>query len=556
VRDSQVKRAGLSMPKIISLSFSSLAPVLTGVLLALAFPNHDLHWLAWMAFVPLLLALRRKGPWRAFLISWLCGVVFFFAITSWWISEFRFVSAFASGLGYLYLALYSALFGLFLSLIGGKVRLPLSVVAPPLWVAFEYLRSNAGFLAFPWTLVGHTQYLNLPIAQMASFAGVYGVSFIVVAVNAVIAEIIIWLSAPRAAAPLFHGYRRFLLDPPFQGLLALVILVLLWSWGYHDIDRKLPASFLSVALVQGNIPQKVKWDRQYREQIVSQYERLTDETARFRPQLIVWPEAATPGFVLNDLSLLRRMGSVMSRIKAYFLVGSAEYPKFSGNRGNFTLKRGNTALFFSPEGRVIGQYLKMRLVPFGEYVPYENLLPWPDFIVPRGKRNFETAGREATVFRLGTNSFGTVICWEVLFPEFTRELVKRGAGFVINLTNEAWFGRTAFPYQMLSSCVFRAVENRINLVRCANTGISCFIDPYGRITGRIRNGGRDTFISGILSQEIRLSSPGTFYTRHGDLFALACILVSLGFFASAMFRRSPRVHTGDAMERLRAERTG
>ncbi len=237
-------------------------------------------------------------------------------------------------------------------------------------------------------------------------------------------------------------------------------------------------------MVQGNIPQNLKWNREYREQIISQYERLTEEAEKSEPQLIVWPETATPGFVLNDFSLLRRMASLLAGAKAYLLIGSSEYPKFSGPHFKLSLSKGNTALLFSPQGRVLGQYLKMRLVPFGEYIPYKDFIPWPDFIVQKGKRTFDIAGREVTLFRVGGDPFGTLICWEVLFPDLTRNLVKKGAGFAVNLTNEAWFGKIAFPQQMLSSCVFRAVENRINLVRCANTGISCFIDPYGRVTSQ------------------------------------------------------------------------
>jgi apolipoprotein N-acyltransferase len=231
------------------------------------------------------------------------------------------------------------------------------------------------------------------------------------------------------------------------------------------------------------------------------------------------------------------MGAAMRRLNTYLLVGSAEYPKFSKTSSKLRLGRGNTALFFSPEGKVLGQYLKIRLVPFGEYIPCEESIPWPDFIVQRGKRNFDIAGSEATLFQVDGIQFGTLICWEVLFPDLTRNVVKKGADFVINLTNEAWFGSIAFPYQMLSSCVFRAVENRVNLVRCANTGISCFIDPYGRITGRIENGGKDIFVSGTLTQKILISPPGTFYTNHGDLLVYGCIALLMAIVVWIFLKR-------------------
>jgi apolipoprotein N-acyltransferase len=161
-------------------------------------------------------------------------------------------------------------------------------------------------------------------------------------------------------------------------------------------------------------------------------------------------------------------------------------------------------------------------------VPYEEIIPWPDFIVQKGKRNFDIAGTEATLFGIEGTRFGTLICWEVLFPDLTRNLVKKGADFVINLTNEAWSGRIAFPYQMLSSCVFRAVKNRVNLVRATNTGISGFIDPYGRVTGRVTNEAKDIFVSGALTQKILASPPGTFYTRYGDILVYGCIAIFNG----------------------------
>jgi apolipoprotein N-acyltransferase len=573
------------MLKVIPLLVFLPGPVLTGILLALAFPNYHLDWLAWLAFVPFFLAIRGKKTWQAFLLGWFCGAIFFIGITPWWIQEFQFVSPLASGLGYLYLSFYFALFGLFLCLFLRIIRSTV-LVAAPVWVTLEYLRANLSFLAFPWALLGHTQYLNLPIIQIASFTGVYGVSFAIVMVNAALTDLVfhVFSTSPQPSPARGEGDKRDLkgmkkdefaknrhpgesrgpgnynqlktLDSGFRrndesGLPAtffevvkeggergdqikkasfrlmgiLFLLSGIWILGWTSLPSKPDGKPLKVAVVQGNIPQKIKWNREYREQIISKYETLTIEAAKFEPQLIVWPEASTPGFVLNDFSLLRRMGSMMEKIKAFLLVGSAEYPKFSKPSRKLSLNKGNTALLFSPQGRVLGQYLKMRLVPFGEYIPYKDIISWPDFIARKGKRTFDIAGSEATLFRVDGNQFGALICWEVLFPDLTRNLVKGGAGFAINLTNEAWFGKIAFPYQMLSSCVFRAVENRINLVRCANTGISCFIDPFGRVTSRVVLDGKDCFIEGTLIQTIYLNRPGTFYTYFGDIL----VYLSIGF---------------------------
>jgi apolipoprotein N-acyltransferase len=493
-----------------------LAPVLSGILLFLAFPNYDWDWLVWVGFVPLLLGIRGRRPWQALVMGWICGVIFFLGITAWWLKEFQSVSIFASGLGYLYLGLYFALFGLLLSLILSRVRFPF-LIAAPIWVIFEYLRSNLSFLAFPWVLLGHSQHSNLPLIQMASFTGVYGVSFVIMLTNGAIADLIVyWIEKGRE-----HKYAKY---KHFYGvLIVFTVVAVLWVAGWISLLAPTHnGRTLSIAIVQGNIPQKIKWKTEYREHIFTKYEDLSAEAAKFKPQLIVWPETSTPGLILKDRTLLQRMVSIIRNNQTYFFVGSAESPKFEKDLIR-ARRSGNTALFFSPEGKVLGQYLKMRLVPFGEYIPYEEIIPWPDFIVQRGKRSLAITGSEVTLFQIDGIRLGTLICWEVLFPDLTRSLVKKGADFVINLTNEAWFGRIAFPHQMLSSCVFRAVENRVNLVRCANTGISCFIDPYGRVTGRVTNGGEDIFVSGTLTQKILISPPGTFYTRHGDLLVYGCI---------------------------------
>jgi apolipoprotein N-acyltransferase len=503
--------------RIISILIFFLLPVLSGTLLFLAFPNYHLDWLAWVAFLPLLLGMRGRRPWHALVMGWICGVIFFLGITPWWLEEFQSVSIFASGLGYLYLGLYFALFGLFLTLILARVRYPF-LIAAPIWVAFEYLRSNLSFIAFPWVLLGHSQYLNLPLIQMASFTGVYGVSFLIVLANAAIADLMgYWIERKQKGDPL--GLKN---APVIRGAAVLVIVLSLWITGNISLPSSPSGELFSVAVVQGNIPQKMKWKMEYREHILSQYENLTEEATKSKPQLIVWPETSTPGLILKDMTLLKRMVSIIRKSQTSFLVGSAEYPKFEKSHEKAE-GSGNTALFFSPQGKILGQYIKIRLVPFGEYVPYEEIIPWPEFIVQKGKIKFDIAGTEETLFKIDRVRFGTLICWEVLFSGLTRNFVKNGADFVINITNEAWFGKIAFPYQMLSSCVFRAVENRVNLVRCANTGISCFIDPYGRVTGRVTNGGKDIFVSGALTQQIHISPPGTFYTLYGDVFVYGCI---------------------------------
>ena len=215
--------------------------------------------------------------------------------------------------------------------------------------------------------------------------------------------------------------------------------------------------------------------------------------------------------------------------------GSSEFSKFSKDPAVWG-KNGNTAIFISSEGKVLGQYLKIRLLPFAEYLPYESTFDWPDFIIPKKKRNWEYPGKEYTLFNLDGAKFGAIICWENAFPDLFRQFVKNGANFMLNLTNEGWFGETAAPYQFLAMCVFRSVENRISMARAANTGISCFIDPYGRITGRVWKNNKDIFVDGYLTGEIQLSQQRTFYNNYGNMFVYITLTISALFIALSFFK--------------------
>jgi apolipoprotein N-acyltransferase len=223
-------------------------------------------------------------------------------------------------------------------------------------------------------------------------------------------------------------------------------------------------------------------------------------------------------------------------LETHLLIGSSQSPKFGSAEFKMT-HNFNTAFLFSPDGRFKGKYQKIYLLPFGEYLPYENILPWP-----RGFRRLidETGavipGKDYTLLELDRVPFGALICWENIFSDFFRQFVKRGARFMVNLTNEAWFGDTAAPTQFLAMNVFRATENRVSIVRSANTGISCFIDPYGRIMGKVEKGGRDVFVEGYLTMGIPLSKGTTFYTRYGDIFVYVTIIIAFSLIVVSLFR--------------------
>jgi apolipoprotein N-acyltransferase len=517
--------------------------LLSALLLILSFPTFDISYLAWFGLVPLFLAIRNQSLKSTLGLSFMSGMAFFMGVF-FWINAVQGVTLLHYLIMGLYLGLYFFIFGFFLHILHQRDRFPFIITGPALWVCVEYLRSHVGAFSLPLALLGHTQHQNLPLLQMASFTGAYGVSFLVVLVNSAIADLIeYWIEKRRLKENktlkqvqgdkqgYFHKSTGY--NPVYRGIIVVAIVAILWVAGYLSLPLTPSGKSISVSVVQGNISQEIKWKREYREHIISKYELLSEEASKSKPQLIVWPEASTPGFILGDKALGQRMVTMTQRFNTYLLAGSAEYPKFG--KKPIKLQSGNTALFFSPEGKVIGQYLKIRLVPFGEHVPYEGSIPWPEFLVSKGM-NSDLAGTELVLFGVDGIKFGTLICSEMMYPELSRGMVKKGAEFLVNISNEGWFGKSSFPYQFLSVCVFRAVENRVNLVRSTNTGISCFIDPYGRILAKIVKEGQDIFVEGTLSREIRLLAAGTFYTRHGDVFAYGCIVFTVGLVIWLLIR--------------------
>jgi apolipoprotein N-acyltransferase len=506
--------------------------LLSAVLLALIFPPYDFGFLAWFSLVPLFLAIRytslRFSLSLVFLTSMLSLMVIFY-----WINIPSGVRAHHYLIFGVYLTVFYILFGLLIHFITQRIDLPWAITAPPLWVTMEYLRSHADFMSFPWALLGHSQYTNLPVLQLAATTGVFGISFIIVMTNAAVTD---WILSHRSEGKGVGG-QQLKTSTALRMACAWAAVLLIFLTGWVFLRQAPSGKSLSLAVVQGNIPQEIKWDRAYRNFILSRYEDLSRTAAGTNPHLIVWPEAATPGMVLMDSPSFQRMVKLVREVKTYMLIGSAEYPKFDKILVR-QVKSANTALFFSPEGRIQGQYLKIRLLPFGEYVPYEGIFPWPEALVPRGLKS-DLAGKEQILFDLEGIKIGTLICSEAMYPELSRSLVRKGAGLLVNISNEAWFGKSAYPYQFLSLCVFRAVENRVNIARASNTGISCFIDPYGRVSDRVRNGDQDIFIAGTSTAAICLSPAGTFYTQHGDVFAWLCIVFSVGLMGWSIFKERP-----------------
>ena len=495
--------------------------VASGLVLAAAFPPVDLEFLGWVGLVPLLLACRGLGPRAAFANGFLGGGVFYVAIVYWVAHTISAYSAIPVALAVpilllmvSVLACYTGAFTASLAWLAER-DLPVVWLAPPLWVGLEWLRSWF-ILGFPWASLGYCQYRYHDLAQLAEVTGVYGISAIVVLFNVVTLTVI----AERGP-----GLRRLV---PALVLLTLLMTVVPFAGGRRAAGlAHRSAGHLRVALVQGNVEQDHKWDPAYQDETLRRYRDLTRAASDERPDLVVWPETATPFFFQEPGPLRQDILDLAREERAYLLFGSPAYQQTEHG----ALQELNRAYLVSPDGRELGTYDKIQLVPFGEYVPFQSVLFFVQrLVVAIGD---VVPGVDPVVFPLPAGRFGVLICYEDIFPALTRRFVARGADFLVNVTNDAWFGRTSAPYQHLAQATLRAVENRVPLVRVANTGISAVIDSDGRIRWQ-----------GPLEEAIQhvdeISWPGvrTFYTRFGDVFAWGCALVTIVALAVGATRRS------------------
>jgi len=498
---------------------------LSGILLTLSFPNFDLEFLAWFALVPLFCATEGKGLVRSFKLGVLTGIISFLGILHWIIvavHTYGNVPLIPSGLILLllvaYLSLFIGAFTFLTRLIQIRSGFQTILLTPILWVSLEYLRSFL-LTGFPWANLGYSQYLNLPFIQMADIIGAYGLSFVIVLVNATL----FWV---------LHQWSKRLF--PFREVMitALILLGFL-IYGYvkmEIVDRQMTQNPpLKIGLVQGNIDQSIKWDKSFQLETLNIYEKLSFRVAEKKPDLIIWPETATPFFFQDAKEFQPLVLDIPKKTNAFLLFGTPSYKIQKGKVSHY-----NSAYLISPSGDLIGKYDKIHLVPFGEYVPMQDLLFFIGSL-GEGIGDFKS-GREIFNFSLPQGKFGVLICFEIIFPDLCRRFVKRGANFLVTITNDAWFGRTSAPYQHFSIATFRAVENRVFIARAANTGITGFIDPKGRI---LKEGG--IFTEEAVNGTIRLSSQKTFYTLYGDVFAWICSAFSIFLLAYALFQK-PKKH--------------
>ncbi len=507
--------------------------LLTGILFALSFPPFRTGFLAYGALIPFFLLLQGKSAVEALRWGYVTGLFADIAVLFWigWVTLPGLLGAL------LILPLFFALYSIGHWFIIRRLSLAGHFLLPFLWTAVEYLQSF-GETAFPWNYLGYTQTYYLPLIQHAEYTSVYGVSFWVVLINVML--FVLWQKAPST------GARRALLYS-----LAAVFFVPLLHGALVMRTGTTGGDVIRVALLQGNVDPFEKWDANFYDRNFEVYEQQSKLTMSQRPDLLIWPETAMPFYLRHEYKYLDKVRSLVDSLRTPLLTGTIDFDYDEGGDYRYY----NSALLFEPFNRRIQSYAKMQLVPFSERVPYRNYFPFNvlknllydmalgigdyskgdefnvlKFTPARYYRSPEESGenRPRPSYRLAAP-----ICYESAFPNLIRQFARQGIDFLAVITNDAWFGKTSAPYQHEQIAVMRAIENRTPIARCANTGVSCFIDPFGRVSKATK-----IFQKTQLVGEVHIRRGTSFYTRHGNVFANCVSIIAVLAVIAAVFRRA------------------
>ena len=492
--------------------------IISGIFLTMGFPVVGVSYAAWGALTFLLFAIRDVSVRDSFLLGILTGMVHFATLLYWLIGTMNIYGYLPLWLSVLLFILLVFYLSLYVAVFAGIVRFfcfgsffSLFLI-PVFWVCLEYVRSIA-FTGFSWGLIGYTQYAHLNLIQISDIFGVYGVSFIIALANAVIFFGLLYFKKEKWQGRHINGRQTAV-----SFLMLVSVFGLVMGYGnarLKSVKTMMAASEkLNVAVIQGNIEQSAKWDLKFRVDTIEKYIRLSEQANKAHPDLIVWPETATPFYFKYNIALTKIVLQGIRAMGTHFVVGSPTV-EFMAPQDHYY----NSAYLVSPDGDILARNDKVHLVPFGEYVPFKKWLPFINHLVAQ-VGEFK-AGKKGDTLKWAPTDIGMLICYEVIFPELARESVANNAGILVNITNDAWFGKTSAPYQHFSMAVFRAVENRRSLVRAANTGISGFIDPAGRILKKSA-----LFEDAAIACSVPvIKKQTTIYTRHGNLFVLGCFIV-------------------------------
>ena len=542
-----------------------LAAICSGLLYTSCFAPFNLTWFCWIALTPLIAAILFSGkesrhPWlRNLALGYVTGLTFFWTALSWLTT----VTILGWFVLQFYMAIYFALWAWFCGLLrprearrqlsAGKwdqmlaearstAALPrspwtkstnnllLAFLLAAAWTTQEWLRGWV-FSGWGWNGLGVALHDTWPLIQIAEFTGVAGLSFMVAFANVILVT---------TAYRLVLEARTHTTRPHFDLTLTMAAIVGVLTFGLRASQVSAPTKPLRVAAVQSNVPQNQKFDPQFTTKIFDKFRRLSEIALRSNPppDLLIWPESSLPGPVLIEPESNKFVMDLTASAESDLLLGTID----EENRDIY-----NAALLISDGGERVQLYRKVHLVPFGEYVPGRHRVPLLARIVGDQVPGDFSAGREYTVFSL-TNSdvqVAPLICFEDTIGELVRQFVlstetNPGANLLVDITNDGWFLHSAGSHQHLANAIFRCVETRRPMVRAANTGVTCFVNQSGRITQVLRDESGSTFTEGVLTGEIKVPTEHdlTFYTRHGELFAKACAVITVfAMLAISVIRR-------------------
>ncbi len=486
---------------------------LSGVLIALAFPDYGIWPLAWVGLVPLFVVIRAKNTLSSTWLGLVAGL-FYFGPTVYWVSNTMtqfggmplFAALVTTALMICVMSCYTALFCYLLSMTEGRAGRGISLaMAPFLWVALETVRGSLPGVGFPWARLSDSQFEVLNVIQIADITGSEGVSFAIVLVSAMLAMVVDWFLSRSSLQDKF----------PLRWLCVTLLLVA-GILVYGEIKLSAfnkgadTSPLVKVALVQGNVDQKRKWERSYRDEQLDTYIRRTEEAVSNGAELIVWPETAAPFYFASDPLYDAGLRALSQDTGVPIIFGAPGYIRENGKVTSF-----NRAWVVRPDGYE-EKFDKVHLVPFGEYIPMKKVLFFLDKVVT--SIGDMEPGKSVNLLDIGAFKAGVQICYEIIFPQYSREIARKGGSVIINITNDSWYGKTAASRQSLSMAVFRAVENRIPVLRSAQSGVSCIIEPSGKVVGETPLF-VETTLMGSFTPKI---GGGTIYSNSGGLFGLGC----------------------------------
>lgn len=555
--------------------------IIAGFLLAASLPKIGIAGLAWVAPGLMLAAALGKRGGESFRIGYVAGLAYYLASLYWLLLiPYRWHSIpLGPAAGWLslsaYMALYPAMWVWLLSewrpakVKGGVPPMKTPGISVPvaaqlvglggvmarswgrrtlwamsgaaLWVALEMLAARL-FSGFPWNLLGSSQYQMTPLIQIASVTGIYGVAFLVV-----------WVSLSLLSAGLM-----VVLRPTSRSIwvgeifLPVIVVALAFNFGFRQLQQEPPAArTLRVALVQPSIPQTLIWDTSRDQERFAELIRLSELALTNRMDLVVWPEAAVPSYARWDTNIYPAITNLVRRYRTWLVLGADDIDRAAPPAPSNSYEYYNAGFLVSPDGEFVSRYRKRNLVVFGEYIPLVRWLPFVKWFTPI-EGGF-TPGDRPIPFVLAKPDLriSALICFEDIFPHLAREYADEDTDFLVNLTNNGWFGEGAAQWQHAAGAIFRAVENGLPLVRCSNNGLTGWVDSHGRLRQVFRDDRGSIYGPGFLAAEIPLPAAGekrapTFYHEHGDWFGWVCVAIASVMLSGRVLHRRRNRAKADA----------